>query len=113
MYNFRSLTYNLRACCVAREIRADQKRKSTSRRSINKGGPSARIDDLREKIKIRDQPERTEVPRKAEKRAQAINKAKNELETQGIEARKGEKARLNKQRANFHHLMICFQIVPS
>jgi hypothetical protein len=52
------------------------------------------MDDLREKIKIRNQNEKTEALRKAEKRLiQAINKAKNELKTQGIQARKDEKAR--------------------
>jgi hypothetical protein len=52
------------------------------------------MDDLREKIKIRNQNEKTEALRKAEKRLiQAINKAKNELETQGIQVRKDGKAR--------------------
>jgi hypothetical protein len=89
----------LEHAALQEKIRADQKRKSTSRRSIHKGGPSARVDDLREKIKIRDQHERTEGLRKAEKRlAQAINKAKNELKAQGIQARKDEKARLNRLR---------------
>ncbi|KAN0073265.1 hypothetical protein V8E54_008485 [Elaphomyces granulatus] len=78
----------LEHAALQEKILADRKRKSTSRRSIHKGGVS------REKIKIRNQNEKTEALRKAEKRLiQAINKAKNELKTQGIQARKDEKAR--------------------
>ena len=71
------------------KIRADGKRKTTSRRSIHKGGPSATINELRTKKQIRDEKEKSEALRKAKKRlVQATNRAKNDLKTQGIQARK-------------------------
>lgn len=73
------------------------KRKITSRRSIHKGGPSATIDELREQKKARDEKEAREKLRKAKKKlSQAINRAKKDLTTQGIQARKDEKARLQR-----------------
>ena len=67
------------------KVRIEQSRKITSRRSINKGGPAARIEDLRERIRIRDETEKIESLRKLKKQLQqAINKAKNELKSQGV-----------------------------
>lgn len=80
---------------LQQKILAESKRKTTSRRSIHKGGPSARVEDLREKIRIRDEGEKVEALQKAEKRlVQAKNKARNELKSQGIQAKKDEKAKL-------------------
>jgi hypothetical protein len=79
------------------KVRNDGKRKITSRRSIHKGGPSATIDELREQKKARDEKEAREKLRKAKKKlSQAINRAKKDLTTQGIQARKDEKARLQR-----------------
>jgi hypothetical protein len=50
------------------KLRTEAKRKSTSRRSIHKGGPSASIQDLRDKIKVRDEDEKGEKLRKAKKK---------------------------------------------
>ena len=55
------------------------------------------MQELRDKIKIRDEAEKGEALRKAQKRlVQAINKARNLLKSQGIQARKDEKARLER-----------------
>ena len=79
------------------KILSENKRKRTSRRSIHKGGPSAKVGDLREKKAIRDQVESAEALRKAEKRlSRTINKAKKQLKERGIQARKDEKARLQR-----------------
>jgi hypothetical protein len=79
------------------KIQEEQKRKTNSRRSIHKGGPSASVQDLRDKIKIRDEAEKVETLQKAQKRlVQTINKARNLLKSQGIQARKDEKARLER-----------------
>ena len=79
------------------KIRNENKRKRTSRRSIHKRGPSARVKDLREKKAIRDQEESVAALRKAERRLSlAINKAKKDLKERGIQARKDEKARLRR-----------------
>jgi hypothetical protein len=73
----------------------DHKRKSKSRRSIHKGGPSAEVDDLRAKIKARDEKENTEALRKAKKKLTIeVNRAKNKLKAAGVQARKDEQARL-------------------
>jgi hypothetical protein len=67
----------------------------TLRRSIHKGGPSAKVGDLQEKKAIKDQEESVEVLRKAERHlSQVINKAKKQLKEQRIQARKDKKARL-------------------
>jgi hypothetical protein len=80
---------------LQQKILAESKPKTTSRRSIHKGGPSARVEDLREKIRIREEGEKVEALQKAEKRlVQAKNKARNELKTQGIQAKKDEKTKL-------------------
>ena len=79
------------------KIRGDQKRKINSRRSIYKGGPSTSVQELRDKTKMRDEAEKVEALRKAQKHlAQVVNKAKNLLKSQGIQARKDEKARLER-----------------
>jgi len=76
------------------KIRTESKRKRTSRRSIQRGGPASKVNDLREKIRIRNEQENGEALRKARKRlSQACNKAKAELKAQGVQARKDEKAR--------------------
>ncbi|KAF5202127.1 Transposase protein, partial [Thalictrum thalictroides] len=76
------------------KIRADSKRKRTSRRSIQKGGGASTTEDLRERIKIREEKESSEAFRKAEKKlATAVNKAKNSLHARGVQARRDEKAR--------------------
>jgi translation initiation factor 2B subunit (eIF-2B alpha/beta/delta family) len=75
----------------------ETKRKSKSRRSIQKGGASATADELRAKIKDRDKKERTESLRKAKKKlTQAVNKAKRKLKEDGVQARKDEQARLQR-----------------
>ena len=81
------------------KIRNDQKRRSKSRRSVHKGGPSASAAELRDKIQIRDEAENRKALQKAQKAlAQAINKARNTLKAQGIQARKDNKARLERIR---------------
>jgi hypothetical protein len=55
------------------------------------------VQELRDKVKRRDEAEKVETLRKAYKRpVQAINKAKNLLKSQGTQARKDEKARLER-----------------
>ena len=77
------------------KLLAEYKRKSNSRRSIQKGGPSTDADELRAKIKARDKKEGKEALRKAKKKlTQAVNRAKAKLKEEGIQARKDEKARL-------------------
>jgi hypothetical protein len=71
----------------------EQKRRSTSRRKSNKGG-ECYVDAAREKIAAREQNEKNEAIRKAEKAITTqVNKAKKELYTRGVAARKAEKAR--------------------
>ena len=73
------------------------KRKINSRRSVYKGGAALTVDELREKIKTREGREMAEALRKARKKlSQTINKAKKELNSRGIQARKDEKARLQR-----------------
>jgi hypothetical protein len=75
--------------------KAELKRRSTSRRSIQKGGAATSINKLREKKEIRDYAERTEKLRLARKRLQqAVNRAKKDLQAKGIQARKEERSRL-------------------
>ena len=75
----------------------ETKRKSKSRRSIQKGRASATADELRAKIKNRDEKEQAEALRKAKKKlTQAVNKAKRKLKEDGIQARKDEQARLQR-----------------
>lgn len=79
------------------KIKADSKRRKTSRRSIQKGGGVASIEDLREKIRMRDERESGEALKRAEKKLiTAINKAKTALHIKGVQARKDEKARKDK-----------------
>jgi hypothetical protein len=75
------------------KICSENRRKRTSRRSIHKGGPSAKVGDLREKKAIRDQVGSAEALRNV---FQTINKAKKKLKERGIQARKDEKARLQR-----------------
>jgi hypothetical protein len=73
----------------------ESKRKITSRRSIQKSVASATVEELRERIKARDEKEKREKLRKAKKKFSAtINQDKKELVTQVIQARKNEKSRL-------------------
>jgi hypothetical protein len=81
------------------KLREESKRKTTSRRSIHKGGPSASIQELRGNMKARDEAEKVEMFRKAQKKlSQAINRARKSLLARGIQARKDEKARLERIR---------------
>jgi hypothetical protein len=79
------------------KLLAKSKRKTNSRRSVHKGGVALTVDELREKIKTREERETTEGLQKAKKKlSQTINKAKKELNSRGIQARKDEKARLQR-----------------
>ena len=70
------------------------KAKLHSRKTLGKGG-SILASDALEKIKIKDRKEAEDTLRKAKKAITcAENKAKRELYTRGVEARKDEKARL-------------------
>ena len=81
------------------KIREDRKRKITSRRSVHKGGPSASAQELRARIQAREQVESKSALRKAQRAlTQAKNKARNELKTQGIQARKENRAQLERIR---------------
>jgi hypothetical protein len=78
-------------------MQTESKRKTTSRRSIHKGGPSASVHDLRDRIKVQDDSKKTEDLQKAKRKlSQAVNKAKSVLKVEGIQARKDEKARLQR-----------------
>jgi hypothetical protein len=79
------------------KLLTESKRKINSRRSVYKGGAALTVDELREKIKTREEREMAEALRKARKKlSQTINKAKKELNSRGIQARKDEKARLQR-----------------
>lgn len=79
------------------KLAEDQRRSITSRRSIHKGGASASIGDLRERIKIKADQSNTENLRKARKRlSQAINREKKKLNIKGIQAKKDNKARIQR-----------------
>jgi hypothetical protein len=55
------------------------------------------VDDLRAKIKARDEKEKTEALRKAKKKLTTeVNRAKNKLKAAGVQARKDEQARLQR-----------------
>jgi hypothetical protein len=55
------------------------------------------VDELREKIKARDEKEKIEALRKAKKKLTTeVNRAKNKLKAAGIQARKDEQARLQR-----------------
>ena len=70
------------------------KAKLHSRKTLGKGG-SILASDALEKIKIKDRKEAEDTLRKAKKAITcAENKAKRELYTRGVKARKDEKARL-------------------
>ncbi|XMA11516.1 hypothetical protein WAI453_004307 [Rhynchosporium graminicola] len=74
------------------KIKADNNRKKTSRRSIHKGGGSASVADLRERMRMRDEKERTAALRKARKALQAaINRSSQALKAAGVQARKENK----------------------
>jgi hypothetical protein len=80
--------YNLQT-----KLYEESKRKTTSRRSIHKGG-RVKVNLMREKKRKRDDFENSEAIRKARKRITAYeNKAKKELTARGVVARKEEKAR--------------------
>jgi hypothetical protein len=73
------------------QLLEDHKRKSKSRRSVQKGGPFVEVDELRAKIKARDEKEKTEALRKAKKKLTIeVNRAKNKLKAAGVQARKDE-----------------------
>jgi hypothetical protein len=77
------------------KIHNNLKRQSTSRRSLQKGGPAPRITQLREARAIRDQTEAIAGLKRAQKNLSvAINKEKKLLCQRGVQARKEEKARL-------------------
>jgi hypothetical protein len=77
------------------KIKAEQKRKNSSRRHVHKGGPGATIAQLRQQMRIRDDDERGFKIKKARKNLQAaINKYRKELIARGVQARKDEKARI-------------------
>jgi hypothetical protein len=77
------------------KLRTERNRKATSRRHVHKGGRGARAKDLRAQGEVRDELERKELLRKAEKKlSTAINKAKKALKEAGIQARRDNKARL-------------------
>ena len=81
------------------KIREERKRKMTSRRSVHKGGPSASAQELRARIQARDKAESKSALRKAQRAlTQAKNKARNKLKIQGIQARKDNRARLERIR---------------
>ncbi|KAH9214721.1 hypothetical protein DL95DRAFT_409096 [Leptodontidium sp. 2 PMI_412] len=70
-------------------IKAENTRKKSSRRSIHKGGSSATVRDLREKIRIRDEAERVDALRKAQKALDSAIRRHNEsLRVIGVQARK-------------------------
>ncbi|KAG4429129.1 hypothetical protein IFR05_015389, partial [Cadophora sp. M221] len=75
------------------KIKEDGKRKKTSRRSIHKGGGAGNVNDLREKMRIREETKKTKVLRKAQRTLiQAINKSKKALKIKGVQAKKNNRA---------------------
>jgi hypothetical protein len=79
------------------KLRADYNKKAKSRKSTHKGGASAPVSQLRTEIKAKEEADRAEELRKAQKKlTQAMNKAKKELKDAGIQARKDERARTDK-----------------
>ena len=77
------------------KLRAEEKRKVTSRRSLHKGGGAPTVNELRAIRKERDEKEHSEKLRKAKKKLfQAISRAKKDLGAKGVQARKDERARL-------------------
>ena len=77
------------------KLRAEEKRKVTSRRSLHKGGGAPTVNELRAIRKERDEKEHSEKLRKAKKKLfQAISRAKKDLSAKGVQARKDERARL-------------------
>jgi hypothetical protein len=68
------------------------KRKTTSRRSIHKGG-RVKVSVAREKKRVRDEKEKEDAIHRAEKKIKVlVNKAKKALNTRGVIARKQEQA---------------------
>ena len=65
---------------LQQKIKEDSKRKKTSRRSIHKGGSAPSVDELREKIRIRQETEKTlDLSRAQRAMTTALNKAKEAL----------------------------------
>jgi hypothetical protein len=78
----------------AKEKERDRRGKR-SRRSLQKGGPSTSVQDLREKQAIKDNKENIKLLRRAQTALRvAVNKAKADIKAQGIQVQKDEKARL-------------------
>lgn len=80
---------------LQQKIRAERKRRSTSRRSIHIGGPGDSVASINAKIIARDSSVSTEQLRKARKRLQTcINKARKKIKDAGVLARRQEKERI-------------------
>ncbi|KAG4428145.1 hypothetical protein IFR05_016370 [Cadophora sp. M221] len=75
-----------------KKIKDDGKRKKTSKRSIHKGGGAGNVNDLREKMRIREETEKTEALRRARRAlAQAIDKSREALRIKGVQAIKNNR----------------------
>ena len=95
----KSQLVSLQHTVLQTKLQNKKRHRVTSRRSVHKGGPSASVTDLRERIQIRNESRNGEALRKARRNlTQAINKARNTLKTRGIQARKDNKARLERIR---------------
>lgn len=80
---------------LQQKIRAERKRRSTSRRSIHIGEPGDSVASINAKIIARDSSVSTEQLRKARKRLQTcINKARKKIKDAGVLARRQEKERI-------------------
>ena len=78
---------------IQSRIREQEKRKTNSRRTIQKGGMIT-VEQARQRKKERNQKEKAAAIKKAHKNIQiAVNKAKAALHRRGVDARKAEKER--------------------
>ena len=69
------------------KLRANYNKKAKSRKSSHKGGASAPASQLQAEIKAREEADRVEALRKAERKlTTTINKARNELIAKSIQA---------------------------
>ncbi|KAG4439985.1 hypothetical protein IFR05_004559, partial [Cadophora sp. M221] len=76
------------------KIKAEGTRKKISRQSIHKGGSSATVGDLREKIRIRDESEKSESLKKARRALKlAIRRSTEALRVAGVQARRENRER--------------------
>ena len=76
------------------KLRNEYARKTTSRRSINKGGGATDIETLRESKRLREQEtRRKELASAKTKLRLAVSKAKKALLARGVQARKNERER--------------------